>query len=170
MLVGIYERFPQKVHAATSFSVSTSTRALQLMLMQTLCKLNKQAPDLKDIADPSLSQYCIIFEFGFAEANDFIYLNDEETGKLLKIINKEVFRCADFLVVIRYYKSHAGKKRPLRFDYYLLRFTFSKKSVMVSVFHERGPMRIIPEELVNLVVGSVNTNFSKRMVKPLAIS
>ena len=169
-MLGIYESFPQKVHATASFTISTSTRALQLTLMQALCKLNKQAPDLKDIADPSLSQCHIIFEFGFAEANDFIYLNDEETERLLKIINKEVFRCMDFLIVIRYYKSQAGKKQPLRFDYYLLRFVFSKKSVVLSVFHERGPMRVRPEELVNLIFGSVNTDFSKRIVKPLAVS
>ncbi len=169
-MLGIYENFPQKVHTTASFAISTSNRTLQLTLMQVLRKLNKWAPDLKDIVDPSLSQCHIIFEFGFAEANDFIYLNDEETERLLKIINKEVFRCMDLLIVIRYYNSQAGKKQPLRFDYYLLRFVFGKKSVVLSVFHERGPMRVRPEELVNFIVSNVNENFSKRIVNPLALS
>ena len=71
----------------------------------------------------------------------------------------------DFFCALRYYRIQNGKKTPLRFDYYMLRFTFNKDSVTMQIFHERGPRYISPEDIANLVINKLAANFSKKILK-----
>jgi hypothetical protein len=49
----------------------------------------------------------------------------------------------------------------------MLRFTFNPKFLELQLFHERGPMRILPEELVDFVIKKINDAFNRRVLKPL---
>ena len=134
-------------------------------MIQTLQKINKKKFISEDVAIPSLFQCTVIFEFGIAEANNFNYLNNEEKNRVLKVIQKKPFQTMDFLCSIRYYKTQNEKKTPLKFDYYILRFTFNKNTMGMEVFHERGPRHISPEEITSFVANKINEKFSKKILK-----
>lgn len=162
-MLGFYENFPTNVHKIAHFSASASKKILQRALTQTLRKLNKKTFRLEDVAHPSVPQCTVIFEFGIAEANSFNYLDKKETNRVLKIIRKNPYQVMDFFCVIRYYKTQ--NRTPLKFDYYMLRFTFDSKATEVHVFHERGPRHVSPKEIVNFVANKINKMFSKKILK-----
>ena len=164
-MLGVYESFPENVHKIADFAVSTPTKKLQRPLIQALRKLNETA-SLGGIADSAVSQCVVVFEFGIAEGNDFNYLDDEEASRAIDCISKKPFTTMDFLLVIRYYKTQEQKRSPLRFDYYMLRFAFDKH-LEIRVFHEKGPMRMLPEEIIDLIVSRINETVSKRVLRPL---
>ena len=163
-MLGFYTNFPQTLHKTASFSTSTSNKRLQQLLIETAFKLNNTTFQLEEIATPSLHQCSVIFELGIAEDNDFNYLDAQEKNTLLKTINKKPLQIIDFLCIIRYYKTEQEKKAALRFDYYMLRFAFNKNSMEMLVFHEKGPMHMSPEELIELITTRINTT-SKKILK-----
>ena len=166
-MLGYYDNFPENIHKVASFSTSTSKKRLQQALIQVLYKINSETFTLEDVAHPSIPQCKVIFEFGIAEANSFNYLDSEEKSKAIKNIRKKPFQTMDFLCAVRYYKMQNEKKTPLKFDYYMLRFTFNKKLAEIQVFHERGPRHITPEDAVNFVANKINEAFSKKVLKTL---
>ena len=86
-----------------------------------------------------------MFEVGLAEAKSFNYLDEEEQKRALTSLRKAAFQTMDLFLAVRYYKGSVEQKKPLKFDYYLLRMVFGDGSVEVQVFHERGPRYISPE-------------------------
>jgi len=112
-----------------------------------------------------MHQCTVILEFGIAEANNFIYLDDAETDKVLKTISKKPCQIMDFFCAVRYYKVQNEKKRALKFDYYMLRLIFNKNSMETQVFHERGPRHVPPECIVAFVVNRINELFSRKVLK-----
>ena len=77
----------------------------------------------------------------------------------------------DIFCAIRYYKKvQDEKKRPLRFDYYMLRFLFNKNTVEMLVLHERGPRYVSPEEIITFLANKINEAFSKKVLKSLETS
>jgi hypothetical protein len=169
-MLGFYTNFPRNVHRLAAFSTSISNRRLQHALAETACKLNGEILQLQEIASPSLHNCTIVFEFGIAEGDDFSFLDNQEKDKLVKTVKKKTFQVMDFLCAIRYYKIEEEKKVPLRFDYYMLRFVFGKNMVGLHVFHEKGPMHVSPEELVEFIINKVNTAFSRKVLKPSDLS
>lgn len=167
-MLGFYRNFPREVHNILHFSVSASLRRLQQALTQTLHKLNTETFSIEDVAHPSVPQCTVLLEFGIAEANLFNYLDEGETRRTLKLVQKKPFRVMDFFCAIRYYKTHMQKKSPLKFDYYMLRFAFDRKLAEVQVFHERGPRHVLPEEIVNFIAKRINEHSSRRVLKQLA--
>jgi len=167
--MGFYENFPENVHQTTHFAVSISNKKLQQTLTQTLHNLNNETFCLEDVANPSIPQCTIIFEFGIAEGTSFNYLDNEETEKVLKVIRKKPLRVMDFFCAIRYYKRQKERKKPLKFDYYMLRFAFEKKSVEVQVFHERGPRHVSPREVIGFIAGKVNEALPRKGLKPIEV-
>ena len=166
-MLGCYDNFPENIHKIASFSTSTSKKRLQQALIQVLYKINSETFTLEDVAHPSISHCKVIFEFGIAEANSFNYLDSEEKSRVIKNIRKKPFQIMDFLCAMRYYKMQNEKKTPLRFDYYMLRFTFNKKLAEIQVFHERGPRHITPEDAINFVANKINETFPKKVLKTL---
>ena len=164
-MLGLYENFPKTVHKTAFFATSISNKRLQQALIQTFQKINNENFNLETIANPSVPQCTVLLEFGIAEANSFSYLDTEETNKVLKVLKKTPLRIMDFFCALRYYRIQNGKKTPLRFDYYMLRFTFNKDSVTMQIFHERGPRYISPEDIANLVINKLAANFSKKILK-----
>ncbi len=166
-MFGFYEAFPHNVHKIVHFVTPISSRRLQQTLIQLLHGLNKTTLRLEDVGTPSMADSVALFEFGTAEDNGFNYLNDEETAKALKIIQKSPPQILDFLCAVRYYRIINEMRKPLKFDYYMLRFTFNPKFLELQLFHERGPMHILPEELVDFIVKKINEIFRRKVLKPL---
>jgi len=166
-MLGVFDGFPINVHKIAFFTSSIANKRLQLSLTDAVHKLNKNESNLHPIIDREAPRFTTIYEFGIADASDFNYLDDEETNRLTKMINKKPFQTMDFLLLLRYYKIDTDKKTPLKFDYYMLRLTFDQNSVEIKVFHEKGPMRVPPQEIVDLIVDETNHTFSKRILAPL---
>jgi len=164
-MLGFYENFPLNVHKMTHFTTSISSKKLQQTLVQMFNEINGKSFNLEDVADPSVPQCTVIFEFGIAEANNFNYLDNEETNKMLKVIQKKPLQVIDFYCSIRYYKTQNEKKVPLKFDYYMIRFTFNKNTAEMQIFHERGPRYVSPEDVVNYIADKINEKFSKKILK-----
>jgi len=164
-MLGFYESFPRNVQKIARFATSTSKKRLQQALMRMFHKLNNETFSLEDVAHPSIPQCTVIFEFGIAEANSFNYLDNEETNRILKVIRRKPLQVMDFFCAIRYYKMREGKKSPLKFDYYMLRFTFDKKSTEVQVFHERGPQHMSPKDITSFIANKTNEMLPKTILK-----
>jgi hypothetical protein len=164
-MLGIYENFPKTVHKTAIFAASISNKRLQQALIQMFKKTSTEHFNLEEIANPCVPQCTAILEFGIAEANTFNYLDDEEANKVLKIIQKTPFQIMDFFCALRYYKMQNGKKTPLRFDYYMMRFTFNRNSMEMQIFHERGPRYISPGDIVNFVANKIGETFPKKVQK-----
>jgi len=169
-MLGFYESFPENVHIIAYFRAAASKMRTQQALTQTLHKLNNETFSLENVAGPSVPQCIVVLEFGIADEVNFNYLDEEETKRVLKIIHKKTFKIMDFFCAIRYYKTENRKKTPLKFDYYMLRFTFNKKSTEIQVFHERGPRHVSPEEIVNFVANKTNEKFSRKILKAITAS
>lgn len=166
-MLGYYEAFPQHVHKITHFATSVSSKKLQETLLQLLFRLNKETVRLEDFGTPSMKNCVAVFELGVAEGNGFTYLDDEEKDKILKTMNKTPFQILDVLCAMRFYRIENEARRPLKFDYYMLRFTFNQKFLEVQLFHERGSMHILPQELAEFIIRKTNEAFGKKVLKPL---
>ena len=164
-MLGFYEGFPRNVHGIARFGVSISKKRLQQALIRVFHRVNQETFTLEDIAHPSIPQCKVILEIGIAEANNFNYLDSEEANRMQRSICQKPFQVIDFLCAIRYYKTQNGRKTPLKFDYYMLRFTFNKKLMEIQAFHERGPRHVAPEDAASFVVNKINETFSKRILK-----
>lgn len=167
MGLGFYENFPENVHTATLFTATLSSKKLQQSIIQTLHELNNQTFSLEEVSEPSVHDCAVIFEFGIAESNSFNYLDDKESTEVLRIIKGKPFQIIDLLCAVRYYKSLNEKRKPLKFDYYMIRSAFHENSMEMFIFHERGPRHISPEDISNLIVRRVNQKFSKTVLKAI---
>jgi hypothetical protein len=137
-MLGVYSDFPTDVQKIVNFETSISETKLQKTLVEVFYRLNSEESALKEIAYPSLPECMIGFEFGIAEGKDFNYLDTHEKDRLLAATQKKPFPSLDFLCITRYYRFQDQKKRPLKFDHYMLRFRFAKKALQMQVFHEKG--------------------------------
>jgi uncharacterized membrane protein len=164
MMLGTYENFPERTYKTAHFTFSLSNKRFQQTLIQTFRKANSETFNLENIADPSVPQCSAIFEFGIAEANNFNYLDGDETNKAIRIIQKKPLQLVDFFCAIRYYRMQKEKKTPLKFDYYILRFLFKKNSMSMQIFHERGPRYVSPEDVANFVLNKINETSSRKIL------
>lgn len=165
-MLGRYENFPAGIHRAESFTSAFSAKKLQQRLIQILSEINRKTFSFEEIANPTVPQCTILFEIGIADAKSFNYIDEEETKKALNALKKEPFRVIDFFCAVRYYKAGAERKMPLKFDYYMIRFAFSKDTMEIRVFHERGPRYISPEDITTFVVNQINKASTKKILKP----
>ena len=169
-MLGLYENFPKNPHRTVHFDTLISSKRLQDVLIQIFYHLISQSLDIEEVANPSIPRCTVFFEFGIGEVNNFNFIDHKEKDRVLKTIQKKSFQIMDFLCSIRYYKMRNGRKTPLRFDYYMLRFTFNKNTMEMQVFHERGPMHILPEEITAFIANKINEKFSKKILKASDLS
>src|SRR3972149_10207044 len=156
-MLGLYENFPANIHRRDIYTSSLSTRKLQPKLIQVLRDINRRTFTFEEAGNPTLPDCTLIFEVGLAEAGSFNFLNEEEAARVCNAVNREPLKVMDLFCAIRYYKNKAGKKTPLKFDYYMTRLVFGREStVEFQVFHERGPRYISPEDLVAFLVKKIN--------------
>ncbi len=164
-MLGFYENFPQNIHHLETFIFAISNKKIQQKLTQTIQELNKKTYSFEEVGNPTVPNCTILFEFGIADTGNFTFLNEQEAEKLQNKITKESLRIIDWFCSIRYYKNTSPKKTPLKFDYYMIRFAFEKNSIQFSVFHERGPRYISPEELASLIVNQTNSKQKKTLLR-----
>ena len=161
MTLGFYENFPKGIHRIDTFTSTLSNKQLQQKLIQVFHEVNRREFTFEEVANPTVPQGKVIFEFGVAEAGNFNFIDEEELKKTLDLLAKERLASMDFFCSIRYYKGEGEKRIPLKFDYYMLRTIFSKDTFEVQVFHERGPRYISPEDLTTFIYNKVNEASSK---------
>ncbi len=166
-MLGFYENFPEGIHKIEAFTSALQSRKLQQRLIQVMSEINRKTFNFEEIANPTVPNCTILFEVGIADAKNFNYIDAEETKKALNALKKEPFHIMDFFCAVRYYKTKAEKKTPLKFDYYIIRFTFNKDAVEMRIFHERGPRYISPEDITTFLVKAVNQASTKKIRKPL---
>ncbi|MCW4046333.1 MAG: hypothetical protein NWE99_02050 [Candidatus Bathyarchaeota archaeon] len=164
-MLGTYENFPASTHLVATFASQLSSRKLQEKLIQVLRGVNRKTFSFDQVAQPALHDCTVILEAGLAEGESFSFIDDEETEKALGLLRKASFERMDLFCVVRYYKGTAEKKKPLKFDYYMLRAVFGEGSMELQVFHERGPRYISPEDLVVFLVREVNNTSARRILR-----
>ncbi len=165
MTIGTYDNFPQNIHCIEFFSATIPSKQLQLKLLQALTEANQKEFSFEEIANPTLPNGRVIFEFGLADSEDFTFLDQEECARMKDFLGKERLHSIDFFCAIRYYKVNSGNKKALKFDYYMLRSVFSKDTLEIQVFHERGPRYISPQDLTTFIFNRVNEASSKKILK-----
>lgn len=168
MTLGYYQNFPTNIHHIDKFKTTLSSRQLQQKLIQVLQDINHKEFSFEEVANPTIPEGRVIFEFGVAEADAFTFIDAEELKKALETINKTRMGGLDFFCSIRYYKVNGDKKKALKFDYYMLRTGFSKELFEVQVFHERGPRYLSPQELVEIIVKFINSSSKRKILKETA--
>jgi hypothetical protein len=166
-MLGRYENFPENIHRIESFASALSSKKLQQKIIQVLRETNRKTFSFEEIAHPTIPKCTILFEVGIADAKSFNYIDEEETNKVLNALKKEPFRVMDFFCAIRYYKAKTEKKTPLKFDYYMIRVAFSKDTMEIRVFHERGPRYVSPEDIVAFLVNKVNGATGRKILKKI---
>lgn len=161
-MLGRYKNFPQVVHSVARFTHQTTEKELQQAILRALHGLNQEKHDLNTISAFSTPGCEVSFEFGVAEDITFNYLDRDELERVQKGIEKEAPPTLDFFCVVRYHTLKEGRRKPLKFDYNLLRFLFYRNSVEVQVSHERGIRRVPLEDLTNFIIGQIREELSRR--------
>jgi hypothetical protein len=165
-MFGFYDNFPANIHRIDTFVSSLSNRKLQQRLNQVLQEINRRTFSFEEVGNPTVPGCTVIFELGIADAGNFNFLDEEEAARVLSSVSHKPLRVMDLFCGIRYYKNKAGKKTPLKFDYYMIRLVFGEeKSLEFQVFHERGPRYVSPEDLVAFLVKKVNEASSRKILK-----
>jgi hypothetical protein len=161
-MLGFYEYFPENVHRIESFTSSLPSKQLQQRIIQVLSEINRKTFSFEEVSNPSVPECAVIFEVGIAESKSFNYIDEEETKKVLNALQRTPFQVMDLFCAIRYYKNKKEKRAPLRFDYYLIRVLFSKSTMEMRVFHERGPRHISPEDIITFLVNKIKEPSARR--------
>ena len=169
-MFGKYTNFPSKAHIEAIFSTRGPIKELQKLILRVLCRLNREKPSPTSLNSPALHNCIVSFEFGLADGFDFNYLDDKELKHALEKLRVNSLSVLDFFCVIHYHKIKGEKRVPLRFDYCMLRFKFSKKSLILRVFHERGTRRLSLEDLVHFISEQINLEARKRKTKLLILN
>jgi len=168
-MLGVYENFPENFHYSKSFTYTLSRSTFQQKLAKLLHEINRLSFTFEEVGSPAVPNSTVIFAFGIADEGKFNFLNETETRKVIEVLGKSGHHVIDVFCAIRYYKNQETKKRPLRFDYFLLRIIFDKeKNAEFQVFHERGPRYIAPEELVTFLAEKINETAAttRKILKP----
>lgn len=168
-MLAVYERFPElRIHQKDLFTSALANKKLQQKLIQVFRSINCRTFTFEEIANPTVPDCAVIFELGIADANNFSFIDEEETKKVLTALKKGAFKVMDFFCVIRYYKEYASKKKPLKFDYYMVRFVFPEENMLeLQIFHERGPRYIPPEALVAFLLNSINERIARKILRKI---
>jgi len=168
-MLGIYDNFPLNIHRTETFTSPLSRKKIQQKITETFQRINQERLTFEEVGNPTIPNSQVIFEFGIADGGNFCYLNEEEAQKLQNSLTNEPLQNMDWFCLIRYYKNTEQKvKRPLKFDYYMLRISFGDKgTVEVQIFHERGPRYLSPEDLATFIARKVNGLSARKTLKQI---
>lgn len=162
-----FENFPElAIHEKKTLESTVSTKTIQQKLFCVLKNVNGKTFTFEEIGNPVIPGCTLIFELGIADTKNFNFIDEEEIRKILAVLRKETFEILDFFCVIRYYVDYSSLKKPLKFDYYLIRFNFINKNMIeLQIYHERGPQYIPPKGLVTFLMDMVNGTSPRTVLK-----
>ena len=162
-----YENFPAEgIHHKETFISNLSNAKLQQKMIQALFEINFKTFTFEQVCNPTVPNSTVILEVGIADSNIFTYIDELEAKKIQSNVKKQPSEMMDFFLAVRSYKDHGGKKKPLKFDYYMMRFIFFEGStVEAQVFHERGPRYIQPEDLLLFIVKGICKQSPRRILR-----
>ncbi|MFB3889684.1 MAG: hypothetical protein ACE14S_09355 [Candidatus Bathyarchaeia archaeon] len=169
-MLGFYEGFPENsIHRRDLYSSTLPVRKLQQRLMEAFREVNRKTFSFEEVGNPAVPDSVVIFELGIADSADFHYIDDETAQKVADAIALKPMRMMDLFCSIRYYKNSAnGKKKPLKFDYYMVRWAFGEDStVELQIYHERGPRYLSPEDLAVFLTKRINKGSPKPVLNAL---
>ena len=166
-MIGFYENFPSAFQHVETLKCSWSNENLQKRIIRVFEDINRKTFSFEETGSPVIPDCDVIFEFGIAEKENFNFLDLAERQRLQETLDKYGFlQFLDWFCAIRYYKTGPAGKKPLRFDYYMLRMSFAeKKETEVQVFHERGPRYISPEDLLTFIKNRINEKSTRKVLK-----
>lgn len=170
-MLGRYDNFPTSIHGTARFTYQISTQQLQRAMLHAFYQLNQQICDLKNVTRASPANCQANFELGIAEEVTFNFIDNEEYERLQTCLkqNANVFRILDFFCATRYHIMCAdGKRKPLKFDYNLLRFSFYRRIMEIFIVHERGIQRIPLEDLITFLAQQINKGLKQKGLRTLA--
>ena len=147
------------------FNSALPSRQLQRRLIQAFYEINRKEFSFEEAANPTIPECKIIFEFGLADAENFNYIDEEEVKKAIKLLAKEQLDTIDFFCAIRYYKGKAEKKRALKFDYYLIRTSYSRDMFEIQISHKKGLRYLSPEDLTLFIFNKINEASNRKVLK-----
>lgn len=169
-MLGQYENFPQVIHGIARFTFTSSMRQLQNAIVEVTHQLNQEVYSVKDFTQFSTSKCEVSFEFGIAEDTSFNYVDKEELERFKKQIETKSLRVIDIFSVIRYHTVNTKEKHiPLKFDYNMLRLTFSRKTVELLISHERGNQRVSLEDFITFVASKISEKLKGEAQKGLVL-
>ncbi|MBS7623953.1 MAG: hypothetical protein QXS10_07405 [Candidatus Bathyarchaeia archaeon] len=163
---GVYSGFPEKWHRRFSIKIYAPPADVQRALVNALYELNGRS--IKSYWTRNVGvDIDVIFEFGVADNLTFHYIDSDTLNTLLKAIREGKIRILDIICIVRYYvkedRALKGRgRKPLRFDYYLLRFIFNDGKLEVRVFHVKGPQRILIDEVAEFLANCINARLNKK--------
>ncbi|MEM2110575.1 MAG: hypothetical protein QXX08_01715 [Candidatus Bathyarchaeia archaeon] len=163
-MFGVYDFFPKSYHGVAHFSYNSSIRELQRIIIETLYQLNQGKVDVKDLIKSNIE---VILEFGIADGATFNYIDQEMLKYYLGKFYEQIFPLFDFFCVVRYHIIEKDKRKPLRFDYYILRFLFREEEVELQIFHEKGTRRLSVEDLITFLMKNINRELAQKNLGPL---
>jgi hypothetical protein len=167
-LLGQYEKFPQTIHGVGSFTYKFPARELQKTILQIFHRLNRETYDMSEITHLPSSQCKVSFEVGIAEDIAFNFLDGEELERTQKSVEKNTLQILDFFCIARYHVIKVdGKRVPLKFDHYFLRFIFYQRELELRIVHERGTQHIHLEDFIDFAINQINNDLSKRKLEAL---
>ncbi len=161
-MLGRYENFPEINHGAARFTCEAWRGKVQQAIASAFYRLNQKGCKLKEIGHSSPRNCDVDFEFGVGEDLTFTFLDKEELNVLTTETASKPLMFLDFLGVLQYHVTNKlGEYAPLKFDYYLLRFTFERNSLRLLVFHERGPQRVHVEGLIAFLAEKIREELAE---------
>ncbi len=167
-MIGIYDNFPDVHHGAVIFSCKIQTQELQKTLLVFLQELNEQIKPL-EIPEIIKQNIHVKMDVGIADGLTFNYFDLKCLKHCLREISNNVLPTLDLFFVVRYYIISGVNRRPLKFDYYILRFLFKENAVELLVYHDKGPRHLAVEELVKFLFNSINHELRSKQMSPLSL-
>ena len=126
---------------------------------------------MQTVTNTSPANCTVNFEFGIADADTFNFLDEDELKKIQKTLKQQpTLPVLDVYCVARYHLTKAdGKRRPLKFDYGMLRFAFGKRTMELFIYHERGTQRIPLENMAHFIRNQVNEQLTEKKQQMLTL-
>lgn len=164
---GIFENFPDLYHGVALFSCRASAKNIQRVIISIFYRINRgEALKLPILSSQGIQ---LFLEVGIAEGLAFNFIDDEEKDRWLSLLENASFKTLDFLCIARYYISEVEKRKPLKFDYYMLRFIFGSETIELIIYHEKGTRRLSIEDLIKMLSEKINEELIKMGEAPLKI-
>jgi len=169
-LLGRYDDFPATIQRFARFTYESPTPTLQTVIVKTLHQLNKQTVDMKTFTPASPPNCFVNFEFGVADTDTFNFLDEEELQKIENTLNQQALPILDIFCATRYHiRDQTEKRKTLKADYNMLRFTFYQKNMELFIHNERGTQRIPLKDLILFLKSQIDQELAERRLETLTL-